>query len=72
MELTNKHIERQDFVDNEIQDLIVKLNPTNIKIDWDIENIADIRETLRKLFTTKLNLCTELEFYPFIQDTNGD
>jgi len=67
MELTNREIERQDFVDNEIQNLIEKLNPTDVTIDWNIENIAEIREIIRKLFTEKLNLCTENEFYPFIE-----
>jgi len=66
MELSKKQIERQDFVDNEIQNLIEKLNPTNIKIDWNIENIAEIREIFRKLYSEKLNLCSENEFYPFI------
>ena len=39
MELTKENIERQDFVDNEIQKLIEKLNPHEESINWNIENI---------------------------------
>ncbi len=40
MELTNKQIKRQDFVDNRIFELIQKLNPSQIEINWDIEIIG--------------------------------
>ena len=39
-QLTEKQIKRQDFVDNEIFELIQRLAPS-AKIDWDIEMIAD-------------------------------
>lgn len=66
MELTKKQIERQDFVDNEIQNLIQKLNPTYHEIAWNIEHISEIREILRELYTEKLNFCDENSFYPFL------
>lgn len=66
MELTKQQIKRQDFVDNTIQNLIQKLNPTEFEIDWNIENIAEIREVLRKIYVSKLNLCDENSFYPFL------
>lgn len=68
MELTNKEIKRQDFVDNEIQQLLEKLNPTKQFIDWNIENISEIREVIKNIFIEKLNLCNEQNFYPFIKD----
>lgn len=68
MELTDKEIKRQDFVDNEIQQLLEKLNPTNQFIDWNIENISKIREVIKNLLVEKLNLCNEQNFYPFIKD----
>jgi len=41
MELTQKQIERQDFVDNSIFALLQTLNTTDKLIDWDIEIIAE-------------------------------
>jgi len=35
--LTKKQIERQDFVDNEIYELVQTLNPSGQVIDWNIE-----------------------------------
>jgi len=67
MELTKENIERQDFVDNEIQNLIENLNPAEIKINWNIENIAKIREAIRIVIVENLNLCNEFDFYPFIK-----
>ena len=63
MNLTKKHIERQDFVDNSIYELLQTLNPTDKLIDWDIEMIANIRETIQYYVTIKTN-CSEQDFYP--------
>ena len=63
MELTKKQIERQDFVDNEIYNLIRKLNPTNIEIDWDIEYISNIRDELINVYADKIENFDESEFY---------
>jgi hypothetical protein len=41
--LNEDQIKRQDFVDNEIYNLINRLNPSKREIDWDIG-----REVLRK------------------------
>ncbi len=68
MELTQKQLQRQDFVDNEIHYLLEKLNPTDTPIDWNIENIAQIRDTVQEILTERLNLCTETEFYPFLEE----
>jgi DNA polymerase sigma len=68
MELTKKQIERQDFVDNEIQNLIRKLNPTNSEIEWNIENISEIREILRKIYKEKSNMFDENCFYAFLKE----
>jgi hypothetical protein len=67
-ELTELQIERQDFVDNEIQNLINRLNPSNKAIDWNIEYISRIRDTIKDLFTQELSLCDENTFYPFLQE----
>ena len=37
MELTRRQLNRQDYVDNVIYNLIARLNPTGLEIKWDIE-----------------------------------
>ncbi|GMO55941.1 MAG: hypothetical protein Ta2C_11180 [Candidatus Endomicrobiellum trichonymphae] len=68
VELTETQIARQDFVDNEIYNLIKKLNPSDKSITWDIEHITKIRDVLNKLYTSDLSLCDENVFYPFLQE----
>jgi hypothetical protein len=68
MELSNKQIVRQDFVDNQIQQLLEALNPTDIIIDWDIENISQVREVIKEIIIEKLNICDKQTFYPYIED----
>jgi hypothetical protein len=67
MELNKKQIERQDFVDNSIFELLQNLNPTTNEFDWDIEMISDIRDTIQCYVIKKTN-CSEQEFYPFIEE----
>ena len=63
MELTNEQIEWQDFVDNSTFELINKLIPNDEQIDWNIESILTIRDTICKVLVEK-SICTEQEFYP--------
>ena len=67
MELTKKQIEREDFVDNAIFDLLETLNPTNQKLDWDIEMISAIRDMISDYFVD-IEICTEQDFYPYIEE----
>jgi predicted membrane GTPase involved in stress response len=67
MELTDKQIARQDFVDNSIFELLLSLNPTDKKIDWDIEMISRIRESVASLFADR-EICSEQEFYPYLKE----
>ncbi|MCL2327109.1 MAG: hypothetical protein FWC39_01210 [Bacteroidetes bacterium] len=67
MELTKKQIERQDFVDNAIFDLLETLNPTKKQLDWDIEMISAIRDMISDYFDD-IEICKEQEFYPYIED----
>ena len=65
--LTNKekqNIEKWDFVDNAIFDLIRTLNPAKKEIKWDIAPISEIRQVLVNLYVNELKLCTEKQFYP--------
>jgi hypothetical protein len=68
MELTNKQIARQDFVDNSVFELLQSLNPTNKNLNWDIEMIGQIRDSIEVLFTDNRKICTEQEFYPYLEE----
>ncbi len=65
--LTQQQIERQDFVDNVIFDLIRSVNPTDKELNWDIEMIGEIRDVLKEWLVDKLNLITGQEFYPYFE-----
>lgn len=65
-ELTEKEIRRQDFVDNAIFDFIKELNLSSKTIDWNIEMIGEIRDIVSDWIVNKLKICTEQEFYPYI------
>jgi hypothetical protein len=69
MELTKEQIERQDYVDGTIHDLIRNLS--NVEIEWDIENIGKIRDAFKFIIVDDLELMTEQEFYPFLEDKNA-
>ena len=63
-ELTKKQIERQDFVDNQIFELIQKLLPPSKQMDWDIEVIAAVRGAIQNQIVDEQKLMTEAKFYP--------
>ncbi len=62
MELTDTQIERQDFVDSQIFDLLNNLNTTNVNLDWDIEMIAEIRDCVQAWLEEKTGIKPN-EFY---------
>lgn len=68
MELTDEQIKRQDFVDNRIFELIEDLNPSQTEIDWDIEVMANIRETIRIWLVEDLKVTDEMSFYPYLEE----
>jgi hypothetical protein len=51
--LTEDQIIRQDFVDNQIYDLVKRLNPSTRELEWDIEMIGDIRDTIQHWLVDK-------------------
>jgi hypothetical protein len=57
-------IKRQDFVDNQIYDLVRRLTPSKREIDWDIEMIGDVRDTIQHWLVDQYKIVDELEFYP--------
>ena len=66
--LTNEQIKRQDFVDNRIFELIQELNPSQTEIDWDIEVISDVRETIRIWLVEDLKITDEMSFYAYLEE----
>ena len=61
--LTKRQIERQDFVDNEIFELIQRLTPS-AKLKWDIEMIGNIRDSIQTQLVDNQKLMSEARFYP--------
>lgn len=66
--LTDKQIKRQDFVDNQIFELIQELNPYQTEIDWNIEMISDIREIIRIWLVEDLKVTDEMSFYAYTEE----
>jgi hypothetical protein len=67
-ELTDKQVDRQDFVDNAVYQLIQKVNPTDIFIEWDIEIIGEIRDVIKAWIVERMKITDEQKFYPFLED----
>lgn len=67
MELTKQQIERQDFVDNAIFNLINELIPSDKEMEWDIEFIGVVRDAIQTRLVEK-GICSEQEYYPYIEE----
>jgi hypothetical protein len=50
---SDKQIKRQDFVDKQIYELVKRLNPSTREIEWNIEMIGDIRDTIQHWLVDK-------------------
>ena len=62
MNLTEQQIERQDFVDNAIYDMINELIPSNKEMEWNIEAIGEVRDAIQNQLVER-GICTREEFY---------
>ena len=60
----DKQLKRQDFVDNKMYELVNQLIPSTKEIEWNIEMIGDIRDTIQHWLVDKYKIVNELEFYP--------
>lgn len=67
--LSDNQIQRQDFVDNAIYELLRKINPSEQEIKWNIEVLGEIRDLIQIWFVERLAITDEMTFYPYI-DTN--
>lgn len=64
--LTKKQIDRQDFVDNQIFEILQKILPPSKQIDWDIEMIGEIRDAIQKQLVQK-QIISEKQFYSYVK-----
>jgi hypothetical protein len=74
-ELTDAQLERQAFVDLEIEDLIVRLNPTATNPTADpipTALIAYIAEAIRAYYVEDLKVCDDQAFYPYLEEITYD
>ena len=65
--LTDDQIRRQDFVDNQVFELIQRLAPPSKEISWNIEMIAEVREMVRVWMVERLKIADEMNFYPYLK-----
>jgi hypothetical protein len=70
--LSDIQILRQDHVDNQIFQLLQTISPSQQPIEWNIEMIGDIRDTIEKWIVDKMKVCTEKDFYPYFEEENGN
>jgi hypothetical protein len=61
---TEDQINQQDFVDNEIYDLVKRLIPSKNEIEWDIEMIGDIRDTINIGLSKNIRSLMNWNFIP--------
>jgi hypothetical protein len=64
VKLTKQQIARQDFVDNEIFELLQKLLPLSKPMKWDIEAIGAVRDAICEQIVDKEKAMSEKQFYP--------
>lgn len=65
-ELTREQLQRQDFVDNRIFELLQSVHPSSRQLNWNIEMIGDVRDVLETWIVQHLGYCTSQAFYPYL------
>jgi hypothetical protein len=63
-EFSREELDKQDFIDNSIMELLNKVNPSEMTLYYNGNIVAKIRDALIEIFTKDLSLCTERAFYP--------
>lgn len=64
MKLTKTQIERQDFVDNKVNELIQSLLPEGGIFNWNIELIGNIRDLIEHEVVDYKRMLTSTQLYP--------
>jgi len=65
-------LNQQDLVDNAINEMIEILTPSEKKLPYNGNVINDIRCVLIQYFVEELHLCTEEDFYPYMDEDDED
>jgi len=63
--LTKQQLERQDFVDNEIFELIQKFFPDGKQLEWNIEIIGEVRDAIENQLVER-EIISKKQFYPYL------
>jgi hypothetical protein len=65
-ELTDKEVERIDFIQNETFEYLKRLLPEDkaAKLEWDVDMLTYIIESAEEVLEER-GLCTPEEFYPY-------
>jgi len=58
--LSKEETKRQDFVDNEIYDFVKRVFPSKREMEWKIEMIGDIRDTIQYWLVDRFKIVNEL------------
>ena len=64
--INESQLERQDFVDNAIYELVCNINPSQQEIEWNIELIGGIRDMIFHFLVERHAITDEMTFYPYI------
>jgi hypothetical protein len=63
-EFSKEELERQNYIDNSIMNLINMVNPTKLEILYDRNIVAKVRYALIEIFSKDLQICTDSALYP--------
>ena len=65
--LTKQQIEKQDFVDNNIFELLQRFLPQPKTMKWDIEAIGAVRDSIQEQIVDRQKAMSEDQFYPYLK-----
>lgn len=65
-ELSIEQMQRQDLVDSEVAELLNKLVPAGVHLEWNIEDIGLVRDAVFQVVHDATGM-TAMEFYPYLK-----
>ncbi len=70
-ELTDEQLERQDFVNGEIFELVRRIDPSGQFNEWNVELIGDIRDVINHWLVEHFKICDDMAFYPYVVEDDS-
>ena len=67
-DLTREQLQRQDFVDNSIFELMQSLISSGQELAWDIDMVGEIRDCIETWLVERLEIQDSQSFYPHIRE----